>query len=350
MKIDMTKVDSNFLKGTSIDRTDVVWLNALDEPLSIHGLAVTKPGKVLRLPEPLVDEVNEGVCILGRHTAGGRIRFRTDSSFLAYRAKLLYTGSMSHMPLTGSAGTDVYAGDRFLTTFRPEDDRCEWYEGLVQLPAGMKDITLSLPLYNGLTEICIGLETGSEVLAPAPYAIEKPVVFYGSSITQGGCASRPSNSYQGFLTRWLNIDHINLGFSGSGRGEQNIAEYIASLDMSAFVLDYDHNAPNAEHLRNTHYRFYDIVRKAHPDLPIIMTSKPDCDNDPCADERRAVIRETYERARAQGDDKVWFVDGRLHFGGNDRGACTMDGCHPNDLGFYRMASAFLPALKESLGL
>ncbi len=352
MKMDITKIDPNFLMGSTIDKPDVVWMSATDAPLSIHGLAVAGDGKFWRLPEDLIDNVNEGVCTLARHTAGGRIRFRTDSPYIAYRAKSFGGGQMSHMPLTGSNGTDLFVNGVSYTTFRPGSARDQWFEGCSDVRSeGMNSVELNLGLYNGYTEIYVGVKAGSVVEAPLPYALEKPVVYYGSSITQGGCASKPGNSYEAFIGRWLNVDHINLGFSGSGRGEVNIAEYIASLPMSAFVLDYDHNAPNVEHLSETHYRFYSIVRKAQPDLPIIMVSMPDTDRAPAdADRRREVIMGTYLRARSEGDTKVWFVDGRTLFGGRDRDACTMDGCHPNDLGFYRMAEGILPAVRAALGL
>lgn len=351
MRLDISKIDPNFLRGSSIDRSDVTWLSALDAPFSIHGLAVAEPGRFWRLPEWLIDNVNDGVTALARHTAGGRIRFRTDSGFIAYRAKPLNSGSMSHMPLTGSMGSDLFVNGRSVTTFRPACDSDEWFEGIAMLPAGMKDIEINLALYNGYTEIFIGLQTGCAAEPPKPYALEKPVVYYGSSITQGGCASKPGNSYQGFLSRWLNIDHVNLGFSGSGRGEENMAQYIASLPMSAFVMDYDHNAPDAEHLRRTHYRFYEIIRTAQPELPIVMASMPDVDRDAAnADARREIIMQSYLRARKNGDAKVWFVDGRSLFGARDRDCCTMDGCHPNDLGFYRMAEGLLPAIREALEL
>ncbi len=354
MKLDISTIDKNFLTGSSIDRDDIVWLSILDAPIAIHGLAVTEPGKFWRMPEPIIDQVNDGVSVLARHTAGGRIRFRTDSPYVAYRARPLNSGYMSHMPLTGSVGTDLFVNGASRTTFRPGNDADEWYEGIYDLPNSihpLNDIELNMGLYNGITEGYIGVKAGSTVEAPLPYAIEKPIVFYGSSITQGGCASKPGNAYQGFLSRWLNADFVNLGFSGSGRGEENMAEYIASLDMSAFVLDYDHNAPSLEHLQATHYRFYEIIRKAHPELPIIMASMPDIDRAPISlDERRQCIMETYLRARREGDARVWFVDGRTMFGFRDRDACTMDGCHPNDLGFYRMAEAFYPALRQALGV
>jgi len=357
MKLDVSTIDANFLSGSKITRDDITWISILEQPISIHGLAVAEPGKFWRLPEDLIDRVSDGVSVLARHTAGGRIRFRTDSPFIAYRAKPLNSGYMPHMPLTGSVGTDIFINGRSFTTFRPNRDSDEWYEGIAEiLPdlegmQGMKDVELNMGLYNGITEGWIGLKTGCALEAPKPYSLDKPVVYYGNSVTQGGCASKPGNSYQGFLTRWLNIDHVNLGFSGNGKGEKCMAEYIASLDMSLFFMDYDRNAPTAEHLKNTHYPFYKVIRDAQPDLPILMTSMPNCDWRPAERaERREIVIQTYERARAEGDTKVWYIDGLTLFGTDDRDACTMDGSHPNDFGFYRMAQTILPWMKMALNL
>lgn len=357
MKVDISKIDTNFLTGSKITKDDIIWINILEEPISIRGLAVVKEGVFWRLPEDLYDQVNEGVTVLAKHTAGGRIRFRTDSPYIAYRAKPLFSGYMSHMPLTGSVGTDLFVNGKSCTTFRPGHDSDEWYEGIQEIGAdvegmqGMKDVELNMGLYNGITEGWIGLKAGSVLEAPKPYTIDKPIVYYGNSVTQGGCASKPGNSFPAFLGRWLDADHINLGFSGSGCGEINVAQYIAGLEMSLFFMDYDHNARDAEHLRKTHYRFYKTVRDAQPDLPIVMASMPNEDLLPTRRAgRREAIWETYVRARAEGDTKVWFVDGVTLFGDADRDACTMDGAHPNDLGFYRMAENLLPILKEALGI
>ena len=356
MKFDVSNVDANFLAGSKIQKEDLTWIPILEEPISIHGLAVTEPGKFWRLPESIIDQVNEGVIVLAKHTAGGRIRFRTDSPYIAYRAKPLFSGYMSHMPLTGSVGTDIFVNGRSCTTFRPNHDSDAWYEGILEIGPdvpgmqGMKDVELNMGLYNGIEDGWIGIRSGSHLEAPRPYKIEKPIVYYGNSVTQGGCASKPGNSFPAFLGRWLDADHINLGFSGSGRGEENIAEYIAGLDMSLFFMDYDHNAPTPEHLQKTHYRFYQIVREKNPDLPIIMATMPNEDLKPTNRAiRREIIRETYNRAVAEGDRRVWFVDGVTLFGDELRDACTMDGSHPNDLGFYLMAKSLLPCLKEALG-
>ena len=176
-----------------------------------------------------------------------------------------------------------------------------------------------------------------------------PIVYYGSSITQGGCASRPGNTYQSVLSQRLNIDHINLGFSGNGKGEDSIVEYMASLKMSAFVSDYDHNAPSVEHLRNTHCKMYQKIRAAHPDIPYIMLSRPDFDhayNDSIR--RRDVIYETFRYAHAQGDRNVYFIDGASIFRGKYADMCTVDGCHPTDLGFALMADAIEAELERAM--
>ncbi len=352
MQSDITTIDKNFLIGSQIDKTDVAWHNIPSAPFAVHGLAVVEKDKFYRLPENVMDTISEGVTSLSRHTAGGRIRFRTDSPYIAYRSKSFGGGLMPHMPLTGISGADLFVNGVSITTFRPMNPRCDWFEGVANLRGeGVKDIEINLGLYNGVKEIWIGLQEGSTLEAPRAYSVDKPIVYYGSSITQGGCASKPGNAYPAFISRWLDADYINLGFSGNAKGEPNMAQYIASLNMSVFVMDYDHNAPSTEHLRRTHYPFYKTIRDAQSDLPIIMVSMPDTDRDPEeADVHREIIMNTYLRARSEGDRKVWFVDGRTLWGSRDRDCCSMDGVHPNDLGFYRMAEGILPAIKAALGL
>jgi lysophospholipase L1-like esterase len=171
------------------------------------------------------------------------------------------------------------------------------------------------------------------------------VVYYGSSITQGGCASRPGKTYQDIICRRFDYNYINLGFSGSAKGEDAICEHMATLDMSAFVLDYDHNTPSEQNLIDTHEPFYKKVRAAHPDIPIIMVTAPNTKLQGNVNyagrgflyNRREIIRKTYENAVAAGDQNVYFIDGESFFGTVGRDSCTIDNCHPNDLGFYRMA-------------
>ena len=141
-----------------------------------------------------------------------------------------------------------------------------------------------------------------------------------------------------------------MGFSGSARGEEDFAEYLAGFpEMSFFVMDYDHNSPSPEHLAETHAPFFEIIRKAHPDVPVLFLSRPDTDAEPedsiC---RRDVVHATYEAAKRRGDEKIWFVDGHELFGKIGRPECTVDGCHPNTLGFLRMAEQIYPVMQEML--
>ncbi|MBR3929162.1 MAG: SGNH/GDSL hydrolase family protein [Clostridia bacterium] len=347
--MDFGKIDPNFFIGSKLSQEEYIWRNAQDKPFEIRGLAVCEGEDFFRVPADIAKGTNEGVELLATHTAGGRVRFKTNSRKIAVRIHSRHAFTMSHMPLTGISGVDIISDGVFSGSVRPEKPDGSWYEGFVVKPEGEAEIEINLPLYNGVTAILVGLEKDASCLSPRKYTYDKPVVYYGSSITQGGCASRPGNSYQGFISRWLDSDHVNLGFSGSGRGEEIMANFIAGIDMCAFVMDYDHNAPSVEHLLNTHERMFKIVRKAHPDIPVIIVTKPDVFKDPeVVKARRDAIYKTYKNAIDAGDKRVRFIDGKTLFGDKDRDACTVDGAHPNDLGFYRMAEAIYPVLKEAL--
>ena len=165
-----------------------------------------------------------------------------------------------------------------------------------------------------------------------------PIVYYGNSVTQGGCASRPGNSYPNIIGRRLNVDFINLGFSGSGKAEETMVDYLASLDMSVFVCDYDHNAPNPDYLKATHCNLYEKIRAAHPQLPIIIMSK--CDfvyGEENSVRRRDIIYETFRYAKSQGDKNVYFMDGASIYSGDYANIAVIDRVHPSDIGFSLIA-------------
>ena len=193
-------------------------------------------------------------------------------------------------------------------------------------------------------------DKNSEILPPEPYATEFPVVYYGSSITQGASASKPSGAYQNLLSLFLNIDHINLGFSGNAKGEQSMADYIASLKMSAFVMDYDYNAPTPEHLKETHEPFFKTIREAHPNLPILILSRPKYYPNDEELLRRDIVRQTYENALSNGDKNVYFIEGNTLMSDEIKDLGTVDGTHPTDLGFFSMAKRIEPMLKEMLNM
>lgn len=270
----ITMIDSNFKVNTQIEIKDIRFYDICQPPFKIYGV-FRESGKFRRIPESVAKSVNDGVYSLHANTAGGRVRFTTDSPYVAIHAVMPEIGKMPHFALTGSAGFDLYVGEKYASTFVPPFEISGGYESVIHFDTSqMREITIKFPLYSEVSQLYIGLSGNAAVGATEPYGTEKPVVYYGSSITQGGCASRPGNSYESIISRRLNADYINLGFSGSARGEIEIARYISSLDMSAFVYDYDHNAPDAEHLKETHERMFKIIRKENPDLPIIILSRP----------------------------------------------------------------------------
>ncbi len=350
------EVDKNFAIALNLSRTDVRAYNVCEEPFKIHGLIPRIDGddRFRRMPKEIADSVNEGVAWLHSNTAGGRVRFKTDSDYIAICASIPpeRVGRMCHFPLTGSAGFDLYTEidgrQVYLKTFVPPYDMEDGYQSEFDVPdAEMREYTINFPLYSDVLELSIILSDTADVLPAEEYKYSKPVVYYGSSITQGGCASRPGNAYESIVSRVLGCDHINLGFSGNAKGEDIMAEYVASLDMCAFVYDYDYNAPTPEHLKATHGRMFDIVRKAHPDIPIICVSRPISRLHEDAEERRQIIINTVKSAKENGDKNVYFIDG-ADFGKKAYVAdsISVDGCHPNDLGFACMAEVIGEKLKE----
>ncbi|MCQ2399093.1 MAG: SGNH/GDSL hydrolase family protein [Clostridia bacterium] len=350
MKI--AEIDKNFLTGTIGDE-NVVYLDASSPLFRLYGLIKTRTGYV-RIPENVASNTSEGVVSLNGQTTSGRSRFHTKSQKIYLKAKTS-AGYMPHKPSSGTIGFDVLA-----EPVESEFDKIRallpsWggVNGDVEASADfgskkMRTLTICFPLYSEVYDLKIGFDKDAEVTLAPDYKYETPVVFYGSSITQGGCVDKPSGAYENILSNWLGFNYINLGFSGNAKGERAMAEYIAGLKMSVFVLDYDHNASSPEHLAATHENFFRIVREAQPDLPIVMTSLPNFWNSESDVKRRDVVKATYDNAVKNGDKNVYFIDGETFFSGYDRKYCTVDCTHPNSLGMYLMAEKYRPVLEKIL--
>ena len=349
---DISTIDKNLKIAESFGRDDIVLYDAAKAPFRLFGVYY-KDGAYRRMPQEAAKAVNDGVYRLSEHTSGGRVCFSTDSECIAVTCTRPTFWAMGHMARTGNGGLSLYqrVDGRwlYLATFVPPAT-ASGFSSIVNLPGGKKEreLMVQMPLYAPISSLQIGVAEGSSLSAwQGEYTHKKPIVFYGSSITQGGCSSTPGGDYAGRVSRRFDADYINLGFSGSAKGETAMMKYIASLSMSVFVYDYDYNAPSAEHLEKTHYAGYRTVRDAQPDLPIIMMCAPNYDrighNMP---ERRDIIAASYERALAEGDKNVYFIDSKEHFATFNADECTVDGSHPNDLGFDRMANAVATALKK----
>ena len=323
--------------------------NFKDAPIKIHGAIINKNGRLVRMDDEVAKTVNEYTGVRVFSGAGARVRFKTDSKSIKIRATVANNGIDWAIPLSGSCGIDVFEESTRIGLVNAKNYGILEFEDTLKKSDAVSNITLMLPRNEPILDLEISIDDGAQMLEADPYKYEKPIVFYGSSITEGGCSSTVSKCYTALVTRWLDSDYINLGVSGNARGEENMANYIKRLDMSIFVMDYDHNAPTPEHLEKTHEPFFKIIREAHPTLPIVMMSKPDFDNGIEENKiRRDIIKRTYENALANGDKNVYFIDGESFFGDTDRSICTVEGCHPTDLGFMRMAEVVYPVLKAIL--
>lgn len=320
-----------------------------DKPLKLYGVPhFCETGRFERLPEEIRAKVPT-LENLGRRCPGARLRFRTNSPTFKVSIDFEKMTVDNGMAIYAAQSANVMIDGRYVGLVKPvKAYEIPHAEGTFKTTGEMQDVTVFLPRNEVITNVTVELEDGAVVEEHKPYKYEKPIIYYGSSITEGGCATRVMNAYNTRLSIWLDTEFYNFGFSGSAKGELEIADYINTFDMSVFVMDYDHNAPNAKHLEKTHEPFFKRIREAHPDLPILILTKPDAEYEWEYDRRRDVIYQTYLNAKNSGDDNVYFIDGKTYFGTEDRDMCSVDTCHPNDLGFYFMAKTIYPVLKEIL--
>lgn len=334
------------------------WIDFPDERFAVNGLPwweETSP-KLIRLPERYEDRVRPPVWGLAQSPSGARIRFATDSTSLGIRAHWPRLIHMNNMPRVGQLAIDVWVdGEYWRPVFPTGDDGDLESVAFEGMPAQRREICLYLGLYAPVELQAIGLSEGASIESPEPFAVEKPVAYYGSSITQGGCASRSSMSYQAIVGRALNVDHVNLGFSGNGRGEPELAEAMAEIDASCYVMDWAVNCPTVEEVEERYAPFLETIRASHPDTPIICATpifatnevlNPDAARqEPMREVIRAAVRERIEA----GDTKIRLVEGYDMLGPDDREG-LVDMTHPNDIGFVSMAEGLQPHLAAALGV
>ncbi len=311
-----------------------------------------------RLPANVTTNVNGGVRSMKHHTAGMQFRFVTDSKTLRFRWTPYSGGlSMDHMPATGVSGIDVYRWDEtrgcwlYQKTGRITDARkggsltLDWTPGTPCI--------VNLPLYNGLRNFSLGIDPKATVKPfPHPSGVTKPVVFYGTSITHGGCASRPGLSFVNRVGRDLDVPVVNLGFSGSGVMEFEMSEHLARIDASCYVLDCLWNMSLWKNPKNSgrsvegnYEKFIRNLRAKRPDVPIVMAEQ--CDvfaGKP--NEKDVFIRKLYDKLIAEGWKNLVYLPKDKMYTGDFEG--TVDGCHPNDLGMETMARAFGAAVRTAL--
>ena len=344
-------------QATSDSKEDLLWYDVAR--LGIEGKAWNKTkSKFDRLPARAEETVRPPVWSLSRDSAGMAVRFKTDATRIAARWKLISSGlAMPHMPATGVSGLDLYvkADDgrwHWLAVGRPTkfpENRATLANGI---PPGEREFILYLPLYNGVSSVEIGIAKDKTLKRLPRPAGSKPIVFYGTSITQGGCASRPGMVYTAILGRRLNHPVVNLGFSGNGRMEKELAELMAEIDAAAYVIDCLPNIAAKEVAARTEPLVH-ILRQAHPETPIMLVEdRSYADSFLVTSKRqrnessREELRAAFKRLQKSGVKGLYYLAGE-HLLGDD-GEATVDSSHPTDLGFVRMADAFEPVLRKML--
>ena len=346
--MDFTKIDKNMKVETKIEREGLTFYDIDEAPVNIHGV-FREGDRYRRIPQAIAEPISDGLRWLHAHTSGGRIRFVTDSPYIALKLQISGQSKFSFFSVTGIMGCDVYSDKRYYGTIVPPLDTTTEYENVVDIPDPCeREYTINMPLYACVHKVHIGIKDGCTLKPTDDYKTTKPIVFYGSSIAQGGCASRPGNTYPSIISRELDADFINLGFAGSAKGEEEVARYIATLDMTAFCYDYDYNANTLDEYKSTHEKFFKIIRDANPDLPIIMTTRPKKHLTPQEIERVNVMMQTYKNAIDAGDKNVYYIKGCDLLEDSVAEISLIENCHPNDCGFASMARVYSEKLKEIL--
>ncbi len=310
-----------------------------------------------RLPVSAKGEVTSNVWNLSRDSAGMMVRFETDSSSIHVKYKLMDGNlAMPHMPATGVSGVDLYARDpagkwRWVQVVKPAEQEIT-AEIIKGLAPGKREYALYLPLYNGVDALSVGVEQKSLFQGAEPRG--KPIVFYGTSITHGACASRPGMVHTAILGRKLDRPVVNLGFSGNGRMDEAVGKYLVQVDAAAYVIDC---LPNMQPTDVTAkcVPLVKQLRAAKPDTPIVLVEDRRFTNDwiiPAKQqfhtENHAALRAAYETLKSAGLDRLYYIEGD-HLYGDDSDGAT-DASHANDLGFMRQAEIFAPILQGALGV
>lgn len=309
-----------------------------------------------RLPASADGKVTPTVWLLSRDSAGMMVRFKTDSEAIHVHYKVTKSNlGMPHMPATGVSGVDLYARDKdgkwkwvYVTKPATQEIKVEVIKGLAP---GEREYAAYLPLYNGVEFLKIGVTKGRKFTGLEPR--KKPIVFYGTSITHGACASRPGMVHTGILGRKLDMPVVNLGFSGNGRMDKAVGEYLVQVDAACYVIDC---LPNMQPAMVTEkcVPLVKQLRAAKPETPIVLVEDRRFTNDwitPAKHkfhtDNHAALKAAYDSLIKEGVKNLHYIPGDVLYGDDTEGAT--DASHASDLGFMRQAEIFEPLLRKALG-
>lgn len=342
-------------QNTSLLEEEIDWFDVKE--IGVEGKGWNNTKRYFdRLPAKAEGVVREPVWNLSRHSAGMSVRFVTDSPNLYVRYNLhLERLDMTHMPATGVSGLDLYGNDdegrdRWVAVVRPDKQQMETSIAK-DLSPGSRRYTLYLPLYNGVDDLEVGILKGKSFTPMAPRN-EQPILFYGTSIMHGACASRPGMAFPAILGRRLRRPTINLGFSGNGRMEGEVADLLSELDPCAYVIDCLPNM-NENTVSKRTAPLVKKLREANNNTPILLVEDRSFTNTSFFPKRkvqhqksRAALKKAFAELSDAGIGNLYYLDGDQLLG--DDGEAATDGSHPNDLGMVRYADAYEPVLRAML--
>ena len=335
---------------------DLVWHNVTD--WGVEGRILPGSERLSwfdRLPSEAKATVTSNVWNLSRDSAGMMVRFKTDATAIHVHYKLIKSNlGMPHMPATGVSGVDLYARDvdgkwKWVQVAKPtaQEVKAEIINGLAP---GEREYAAYLPLYNGVEFMNIGVVKGSSFEGLAPRV--KPIVFYGTSITHGACASRPGMVHTGILGRRFDMPIVNLGFSGNGRMDKAVGDYLVQIDAAAYVIDCLPNMVPAE-VTSKCIPLVQQIRAAKPNTPIVLVEDRRFTNDwilPVKQkfhtDNHAALKSAFEQLQKDGVANLFYIPGDNLYGDDTEG--SVDASHANDLGFMRQADIFEPIFRKAL--
>jgi lysophospholipase L1-like esterase len=337
------------------------WIPAQSDCFTVNGLPWFEENSrgFIRFPKRLESKVNRDLWAVSQNTSGARVRFKTDSTSLKLRIQHNVCCLATHnLCARGASGIDLYEGPLSKMAFWCNNEPgslnspyiCTYFTGL---PKKIREFTLYLPTYSNVASLEIGLDKNAKILPPSSFKISKPVVFYGSSITQGGCATRGGKGFVPILGRRFGIDVVNLGFSGLGRYEPEVSECISEIDAACYVLACVANLDPAA-AEQRYEKFVDYLHQKRPNTPILLLPRIRFANESFAGDdywqgiTKPVLR-TYEKYKKQNVKNIhlYRIDEAFPIGPDHP---TVDGVHPSDEGFRIMADALTPVLGKILKL
>ncbi|MGL5787931.1 MAG: SGNH/GDSL hydrolase family protein [Bacteroidales bacterium] len=327
--------------------------------LKLYGkLSDSTETRYERLPAKLKNKTRSPVWNLGKNTAGLFLRFSSNSSSISLRWELKDNVVMDHMAFTGIKGFDLYCLNdsgrwQFVSCARPKGKLSET-KIISNMPVKNREFLLNFPLYDGVTDLQIGVDSLSVLSLPKndEFADQKPIIAYGTSILQGACASRPGMAATNILTRKLSREVINLGFSGNGQLDYEIAEVMSERPAVLYLLDFVPNV-NVKQIEEKGEKFFRIIRDRNPQTPILFIENPifphtlfDASLSDYVPAKNRALKALFNQLQHSGEKDIYYLSSDNLLGSDQE--ATVDGIHSTDLGFIRYVDIVYPLIQSIL--